>query len=102
MIWLLDSICYGWVSEHRFNPKRRWRFDYAHPQRKIAIEVEGGTWVSGRHNRGKGFIADMEKYNAAGADGWTVFRFTPQQMDNGHAMSFLTDYLRKEGRNNVI
>ena len=28
------------VEEHRFHPKRKWRFDYAIPEKKIAIEVE--------------------------------------------------------------
>lgn len=68
------------VPEFRFHPTRRWRFDYAFPARRVAIEVEGGVWSYGRHNRPKGFINDMEKYNAATALGWRVFRCTPQQL----------------------
>lgn len=30
------------VAEHRFHPFREWRFDYAIPELKIALEVEGG------------------------------------------------------------
>ena len=64
------------VAEHRFHPTRKWRFDFAHPASKVAIEVEGGTWGRGRHTRGSGYKADCEKYNAAVADGWAVFRIT--------------------------
>lgn len=33
------------VAEYRFHPFREWRFDYAIPELKIALEVEGGTSV---------------------------------------------------------
>lgn len=77
------------VEEHRFHPVRRWRFDYAYPDKMVAVEVEGAVWVKGRHTRGSGFIADMEKYNTAQSMGWSVYRFTPQQMRSGEAANFL-------------
>ena len=67
------------VSEFRFHPERRWRFDYCCPDLKIAIEIEGGAFTNGRHTRGKGFIADMEKYNNAVLLGYKLLRFTPSQ-----------------------
>lgn len=63
--------------EFRFHGIRRWRFDYALPTFKVAIEVEGGVWTAGRHTRPKGFLGDIEKYNAAAALGWRVLRVTP-------------------------
>lgn len=54
--------------------------DYACVEHKIFIEVEGGVYTGGRHTRGKGFMADMEKYNAAAADGWTLIRTTPAEL----------------------
>lgn len=70
--------------EFRFDahstPQRQWRFDYAWPQYGVALEVEGGAWVKGRHTRGTGFIADLEKYSEAGAQGWLLIRVTPQQL----------------------
>ena len=68
------------VREYRFHPVRKWRFDYAIPALKIAVECDGGVWGYGRHNRPKGYIKDMEKFNAAAESGWVVLKFTPQQL----------------------
>lgn len=64
------------VPEHRFHPVRKWRFDFAYPQKMIAIECEGGHWTGGRHTRGSGFAKDCEKYSAAAELGWLIFRLT--------------------------
>ena len=68
------------VTEFRFDPIRRWRFDYAWPDLMFALEVEGGIWTGGRHTRGAGYNADMEKYNAAALAGWRVLRTTPKEL----------------------
>jgi len=62
------------VREHRFHATRRWRFDFAWPSQKVAVEMEG--LGGGRHQRRAGFINDTEKYNAAIMCGWRVLRFT--------------------------
>jgi very-short-patch-repair endonuclease len=51
--------------EFRFDDTRRWRFDFAYPEIKLAIEVDGGTWTQGRHTRGQGYENDAEKCNQA-------------------------------------
>ena len=66
--------------EYRFHHERRWRADFAHVGARVLIEIEGGIWVNGRHNRAAGFNADLEKYLAAGLSGWRVFRFGPDQI----------------------
>lgn len=68
------------VMEHRFHPTRKWRFDWSWPEHRIALEVEGGLWIQGRHNRAPGMIKDFEKYNAAAALGWRVLKCTPQKL----------------------
>jgi very-short-patch-repair endonuclease len=75
--------------EVRFHPTRRWRFDFAWPELKIAVEAEGGTWVNGAHGRGKHFESDAEKYNAATLAGWRVFRFTTDMIADGRALAVL-------------
>lgn len=81
------------VREHRFHPDRKWRMDFAWPDKRIAVEIEGGVWGLGRHNRPKGFIADTEKYNAAAALGWTVLRFTGKHIRSGQAIDQLVTML---------
>jgi very-short-patch-repair endonuclease len=70
---------YNLIPEFKFHDTRKWRFDFALVNEKIAIEIEGGAYTNGRHTRGKGFIADMEKYNTATILGWKVLRYTPDQ-----------------------
>lgn len=75
-------------QEYKFHPRRRWRFDFALPARKIAVEINGGVWVKGRHTRGRGYLDDREKVNAATALGWRVFELGTGQVtpDNVQAI----------------
>ena len=68
------------VCEHKFHPTRGWKFDYAWPEEKVALEVDGGIWVAGRHTRGAGWLKDTDKLNAACCEGWRMLRCTPQQL----------------------
>ena len=78
-------------EEFRFHPERKWRFDFAYPDQKIAIECEGGTWAkkAGRHNRGVGFRDDCIKYNEAALLGWIVLRFTSDMIADGKALQMI-------------
>lgn len=67
------------VKELQFYPERKWRFDYAFPSRKIAIEIDGAIWTLGRHNRPRGYLADMEKLNTAASMGWLVLRISTDE-----------------------
>ena len=64
------------VKEFKFHPVRKWRFDYAFPEYKVAVEVDGGVWTGGRHINPAGYINDMEKLNTAASMGWLVLRIT--------------------------
>lgn len=80
--------------EYQFHPERGWRFDYAYvkPRMLIAVELEGGTWVGGRHNRPKGYADDCTKYNEAVRLNWKVFRLTSDMLANdpvGHLLPII-------------
>ena len=78
--------------EYRFHPERKWRADFAHLPSRTLIEVEGGAWVGGRHNRGSGFVKDAEKYLEATLAGWRVVRLTECQLEAdtlGRLMEFI-------------
>lgn len=70
-------------TEYQFVSNRRWRFDFAWPQQRVAVEVEGGVWTGGRHTRGSGFEKDCEKYGEATLLGWRVFRLTGGMIQPG-------------------
>jgi|GEM_PF-1797124 len=67
--------------EYRFST-RRWRFDFAWLHEKVALELEGGVSDRhrGRHIRADGYQRDIEKYDAATAEGWEVFRVTTKDV----------------------
>lgn len=78
-------------TEHKFHPERNWRFDYAIPQHKIAIEQEGGIWMKGKgaHSRPSGILRDMEKYTQANILGWIIIRRTPQQLTEQETLNLI-------------
>lgn len=80
--------------EVRFCDTRRWRFDLAWPAAGLAVEVDGGVWARGRHNRGAGFIADAEKYNTGQLLGWVILRYTDREIRDGSACREIAEALR--------
>lgn len=68
--------------EYQFHPTRKWRFDYAWPHVKVALEIDGGGAVNGRHSRIDGIRKDAEKVNTAIEHGWRVLRALPESRLN--------------------
>jgi very-short-patch-repair endonuclease len=85
------------VREYKFDSIRKWRFDFAWPNLRLAIEIEGGIWTGGRHTRGKGFLDDCSKYNQAALAGWMVLRFPTEQIQSGEALRFIEVALKLKG-----
>ena len=81
------------VREWRFVSPRRWRWDMAWPDQLLAVEVQGGMYLGGRHNRPRGYEGDCEKANAATLLGWRVLRFTPAMIEDGRAVATITEAL---------
>ena len=68
---------------------RKWRFDFAWPERWFAVEVDGAIFVRGRHTRGVGVEADMEKFAEALIAGWKVLRVSTNQVKDGRAVGWI-------------
>ena len=79
----------GWEREYRFAFPRQWRFDFAFPELKIAVEIDGGTWVRGRHSRGAGVRADCEKTSMAALMGWRILRVDTDHVNDGIALRWV-------------
>ena len=87
MEYMLRVVGLHYVREYRFAPQRRWRFDFADPDHKVALEINGGHWGQGRHTRPAALIREYEKLNAAQMDGWIVLLVVPEQVFSGHALT---------------
>jgi very-short-patch-repair endonuclease len=85
----------GWVREYIFHPTRKWRLDFYHDEKKIAVEIEGAIWVGGRHVTPQGYLNDMEKYNAAQMMGISVIRFGTHMIKNGEAIAQIERFLNE-------
>lgn len=90
------------VREFRFHPVRRWPFDLAWPDHRVAVEVDGGAFMlrpcprcgamipqGGRHTSGAGFREDCVKVSEAAALGWRVLRVMPEHVESGQALAWL-------------
>lgn len=63
-------------TEFRFDEVRKFRFDWAIPSKKIAIEYEGIMSKKSRHTTIEGYSKDIQKYNLATGIGWSILRYT--------------------------
>ncbi len=67
---------YSLLTEHRFHDARKFRFDWAIEEIKLAVEYEGVVSRKSRHTGIVGYSKDADKYNIAQGLGWKVYRFT--------------------------
>ncbi len=83
--------------QYRFAVTRKWRLDFAWPSCRLALEVQGGTWVRGGHVRGRQYERDCEKLNAAQLAGWTVLLVTGDMVRNRKAIELVRTALEQVG-----
>jgi len=75
--------------QYVFHPTRKWRFDFAWPDIRFALEVNGAIYVGGAHSRGKGQENDMEKIAEAAILGWTTICVSSNQIKSGEALRWV-------------
>lgn len=73
---VLKAAGIKYETEYRFNEIRRFRFDCAIIDKKIAIEYEGLMSKKSRHTTISGYVGDCRKYNFAQIQGWKILRYT--------------------------
>lgn len=89
-----------WEPEYRFHPSRRWRFDWANTDLRVAVEYDG---VMQRNQPGhlsvSGQMRDSEKTNEAQVLGWVVIRVNAKSIESGDAFRWIeqTCHMRMEG-----
>lgn len=77
-------------AEFKFHPERKWRFDFAFVEQKVAVEYDGGI-ISHlpSHSSVAGIHRDIEKGAEAQLAGWVFLRVTPQLVANGTALRYV-------------
>jgi len=84
----------AWECQYHGIPGRKFAFDFAWPDKKVAVEINGQIWCKGGHSSGVGLIRDYEKLNLAQANGWRVFQFHSGQVHNSlDAVDFMKEVL---------
>lgn len=69
------------IREYIPFPPRKWRLDFAWPERKLAVEIESSV-----HRIRNRFASDIPKYNRLALEGWTLLRFTRQMVESAEAI----------------
>lgn len=88
------------VYEYRFCDSRKWRFDLSWPtmwyriwrkpplsspadflvEHPVSVEVQGGLFIAGGHNRGAAMLKEHEKRNEAACLGWRILYCQPSEL----------------------
>ena len=79
------------VSEFRFHPVRKWRFDFAFVEQKVAIEYQGGIYQQGKqgHQTTSGIVRDCLKFSEAAAMGWRMLLVNAGMVRDGSAVTLI-------------
>lgn len=78
--------------------KRLFRADFLWEDARLVLEVDGGTWVGGRHTRGAGYARDCEKLALATINGYTVLKATASHVRDGTAIGWVEALLKRRQR----
>lgn len=85
---MMRKICdtEAYSPKHKEYRDRSWRCDFVaeyeleHGTYQIVIEVNGGQWTNGRHNRGGAYEDSLRKRNRAQAKGVNYFEYTYEML----------------------
>jgi very-short-patch-repair endonuclease len=89
------NLHHGCIREYVFAPPRRFRADFAWPEQRLLVEVQGGIWTRGKasHSSGAGVSRDAEKLNTATLAGWRVLQVTSDHIRSGDAVAWIAQAL---------
>ena len=89
-LFALHCQAYGLTPEREyiFAYPRKWRIDFAWPDKKLAVEIESSVHrIKGRFSR------DMDKYNALQKAGWKLLRYTAAMVRSAEAIDSVREEL---------
>ncbi len=94
------AVCLQCPLPYQRGVERNARFktrsaDMAWHEEKVAVEIQGGTYMGGKHSRGPGQDRDFEKGNDAAIDGWIQLSFSSKQLDTEYPLIETAEALRR-------
>lgn len=88
----------GFEREVRFIDGRKFAFDAALPDVKVAVEYSGIMGLGASHASVSGLVRDAWKLNEAQLRGWTVITANAKSVEDGSAMDQVIRALESRGR----
>ena len=82
----LDALGIDYVRQYRAIKGRQFAFDFAFLDKRLLVEINGGTYTVGAHSTGKGIARDYEKSNLAQLQGWRCLAFDGKMVRSGEAV----------------
>lgn len=70
----------GFKRQVKYVPGRKFSADFAFPEQKLIVEVDGGIYTRRAHGSVGGIISDMKRTNFAAINGWRVMRYRPDEI----------------------
>lgn len=87
--------CPPFERQYRYAPGRRLRADFAWPDHRLLVEVQGGIFRGGSkggrgaHGSITGILADIDRLNTATLAGYRLLRVTPDMVSSGAALALI-------------
>jgi very-short-patch-repair endonuclease len=82
----------------RSKRSKRYRLDFAHPDSRTGIEIQGGVYSRGRHVTGSGYERDCKKYNLAYTSGWTIFLLTSTMAKDAAWLAVIASHIAAQSQ----
>jgi len=89
----LDALGIDYVRQYRAIKGRKFAWDFAFPDERLLVEINGGTYTVGAHSTGKGIARDYEKSNLAQLQGWRCLSFDGKAVRSGEAVEVIRQAL---------
>lgn len=87
------------IEQYQFAPPRRFKADFAWPQYRLLVEVQGGIWRrgGGAHSHPLDLERDIERTQHMALLGWWFLPVTTDEVRSGHAVEVTQRVLHRLG-----
>lgn len=92
-----DTVIEEQIFNRIMDTKMRFRADYFCPNLRLIIELNGGQWKNGRHNRGgKSYETDLLKINLAQRNNYQIWQYTYEMISRGELKKDLEEWIKSK------